>query len=80
VIKIDLAKAKEVAHGIRKADRDKQMEPHDKAIMMQIPGTPIIEIEAKRQVVRDENAVVQTNIDNAQDEVELKAAIADMIK
>jgi hypothetical protein len=80
VIKIDVTKAKEVAHGIRKADRAKQMEPHDKAIMMQIPGTPIIEIEAKRQAIRDANAVVQTNIDNAQDEVELKAAIADMIK
>lgn len=80
MIKIDVAKAKEVAHGIRKADRAKQMEPHDKAIMMQIPGTPIIEIEAKRQAIRDANAVVQTNIDNAQDEVELKAAIADMIK
>ena len=80
MIKIDVTKAKEVAHGIRKADRAKQMEPHDKAIMMQIPGTPIIEIEAKRQAIRDANAVVQTNIDNAQDEVELKAAIADMIK
>jgi len=75
-----MAKAKEFAHGIRKADRDKQMEPHDKAIMMQIPGTPIIEIEAKRQAIRDVNAVVQISIDNAQDEVELKAAIADMIK
>ena len=75
-----MAKAKEVAHGIRKADRSKQMEPHDKAIMMQIPGTPIIEIEAKRQAIRDANTVVQTNIDNAQDEVELKAAIAEMIK
>ena len=75
-----MVKAKEVAHGIRKADRSKQMEPYDKAIMMQIPGTPIIEIEAKRQAIRDVNAVVQTNIDNAQDEVELKAAIADMIK
>ena len=75
-----MAKAKEIAHGIRKADRDKQMEPHDKAIMMQIPGTPIIEIEAKRQAIRDVNAVVQISIDNAQDEVELKAAIADMIK
>jgi len=80
VIKIDMAKAKEFAHGIRKADRDKQMEPHDKVIMMQIPGMSIIEIEAKRQAIRDVNAVVQISIDNAQDEVELKAAIADMIK
>jgi hypothetical protein len=48
--------------------------------MMQIPDTPIIEIEAKRQAIRDANAVVQSNIGNAQDEVELKAAIADMVK
>jgi hypothetical protein len=75
-----MEKAKEVAHGIRKADRDKQMEPHDKAIMMQIPGTPLVEIESQRQAIRDANEVVQTNIDNAQDEVELKAVIADMLK
>lgn len=79
-IKIDLPKAKDIAHGIRRADRNKKLQPHDLIIATQIPGSDVAAEEASRQTIRDANALVQAGIDNAQDEVALKAAISDMIK
>ena len=76
-VKIDLPKAKLVAHDIRRADRSKQLEPHDLAIAAQIPGTDAVAEEAARQAIRDANAIVQTDIDGAVDEVALKQVLVD---
>ena len=76
-VKIDLPKAKLVAHDIRRADRSKQLEPHDLAIAAQIPGTDVVAEEAARQAIRDANAIVQTDIESATDEATLKQVLVD---
>ena len=75
IVQIDLVKAKEIAHNIRRADRDNKLKPHDLQIAAQIPGVDLEAEETARQVVRNENAVVQVQIDDAQDADELKSIL-----
>lgn len=74
-VKIDLTKAKDIAHNIRRADRDKKLQPHDLLISAQIPGSDAVAEEAVRQAIRDANALVQTDIDAASDESALKQTL-----
>lgn len=71
-IKIDLDKAKEISHIVRRKKRSKEFEPLDNLIVKKIPGTNEIEIEAERQKIRDKYAQIQTAIDNATSPEELK--------
>ena len=70
MIKINLDKAKEITHEVRRAERTKEFAPLD--IQATIPSMAV-EAEAKRQAIRDKYAEIQVNIDNAKDDVELKA-------
>lgn len=72
-----MIKAKEIAHTIRRAERNKTLQPHDFLIAAQIPGTDAVAEEAARQVIRDANALVQIDIDNAEDESALKQVLID---
>jgi hypothetical protein len=72
-IKIDLNKAKEISHEIRRQVRTKEFEPLDNLIAKKIPGTNENEIEAQRQEIRDRYAQIQTQIDQAQSPEELKS-------
>lgn len=61
-VDIDIPRAKDVAHTIRRNDRAEKMEPLDRYASVPAMFT---EIEAERQVVRDSNAAVQIGIDAA---------------
>lgn len=67
MIAINIEKAKEIAHKIRRAVRDEKFAPLDDVIVKQIPGNDMAEIETQRQAIRDEFAAHQTAIDEAQD-------------
>jgi len=73
MIKINIDKAKAIAHDARRAARTKEFEPHDAIIMKQIPGVDAAAAEAARQAIRDKYAALQTQMDEAQTPEQLKA-------
>lgn len=75
MITINIDKAKNIAHDMRRAARAEEFKPHDEVIMKQIPGVDYTQAEAARQAIRDKYAVVQTNIDAASTPEEIKAAL-----
>ena len=75
MIKVDLDKARLIAHERRRAARDKEFAPFDQLIAKQIPGVSAQQAEAERQKIRDKYAAMQTAIDVAQTPDELKAAL-----
>lgn len=72
MIKIDMTKAKAIAHDARRAARAAEFEPLDAVIMKQIPGNDAVAAEAERQKIRDKYAVLQAQMDAAQTPDELK--------
>ena len=74
-IKIDLTKAKEIAHEKRRMARAEEFKPHDEVIMKQIPGVDATEAEAARQAIRDKYAALQTQMDAATSVDELKTLL-----
>jgi hypothetical protein len=80
MIVVNLDKAKNIAHNIRREAREQEFAPHDAVIAKQIPGKSATEAEAARQAIRDKYAEVQTQIDAAQDVDSLKEAIQDIVK
>lgn len=67
MITVNMPKAKDIAHVKRRAARSAEFEPYDAIIAKQIPGADHAAAEAARQSIRDKYAVVQTEIDAAQD-------------
>ena len=65
MITINLNKAKIVSHEIRRTARENEFAPWDTLIMRQVPNQ-IENAEAKRQLIREKYAIVQTNIDQAE--------------
>jgi hypothetical protein len=72
MISVNIQKAKEIAHTIRRDKREEEFAPLDEIIMKQIPSTDAIAVESQRQVIRDKYAAMQVEIDAAQDPQELK--------
>ena len=72
MIKIDMAKAKAIAHDARRAARAAEFEPFDNTIAKQIPGQ-MDGAEAERQKIREKYAALQAQMDAAQTSDELKA-------
>ncbi len=72
-IKINIEKAKEISHDIRRRVRAKEFEPLDNIIAKRIPGTPEAAVEVQRQEIRDRYAAIQEQIDAAETVEELKA-------
>jgi len=72
MIKIDMTKAKAIAHNARRAARAAEFEPLDAVIMKQIPGNDAAAAEAERQKIRDKYAALQVQMDAAQTPDELK--------
>jgi hypothetical protein len=72
MIKIDMTKAKAIAHEARRAARAAEFEPFDNAIAKQIPGQ-VNGAEAERQKIRDKYAALQAQMDASQTPDELKA-------
>lgn len=72
MITINVNKAKEIAHDIRRAARAEEFKPLDEVIMKQIPGTNIEAVEAERQAVREKYAVMQEAINSSETVEQLK--------
>ena len=74
-IEVDLPKAKEIGHGIRRQKRTEEFAPFDEVIAKQIPGKDAAEAEQARQVVRDKYSQMQDAIDKAKTPEKIKAAL-----
>jgi hypothetical protein len=74
MIKINVDKAKNIAHDMRRAARAEEFKPYDDAIAKQIPGQTE-GAEAARQAIREKYAAIQTSIDAAETPDEIKAAL-----
>lgn len=75
MIRINLDKAKDVAHNIRRQKRAEEFAPHDAIIAKQIPGTNFAEVESARQSIRDKYAAIQSAIDGASNPDEIKIVL-----
>jgi hypothetical protein len=75
MITINIDKAKNIAHNMRRAARAEEFKPHDEVIMKQIPGVDAQAAEAARQAIRDKYTTIQADIDAATTTEEIKAAL-----
>jgi hypothetical protein len=75
MIIVNIDKAKNIGHEIRRKARAKEFAPYDEVIAKRIPGTAEAEAEAARQAIRDKYADVQQAIDTAQTPEEIKTAL-----
>jgi hypothetical protein len=71
----DITKAKKIGHTERRKLRDKEFAPHDAVIAKNIPGTDLVGAEAARAAIRQKYAVIQTQIDAANDTNEIRVAL-----
>ena len=74
-VDVDLDKAKDIGHDMRRTARAKEFAPLDAVIAKQIPGTSTTEAEAARQEIRDKYAAIQVEIDAAEDPDQIKTAL-----
>jgi hypothetical protein len=74
-VRIDMPKAKEIGHTIRRQKREQEFAPYDEIIAKQIPGSDARKAEAERQKIRDKYAAVQATIDAATTPEQIKAAL-----
>jgi hypothetical protein len=74
MITINITKAKDVAHNLRRAARAVEFQPYDDAIAKQIPGQ-MAGAEEARAVIRAKYTTMQTVIDEASTIDEIKAAL-----
>lgn len=75
MIEIDVIKAKEIAHTIRRNRRTKEFAPFDKLFAEQIPGINLVDAEFSRQQIRDRYADMQEKIDSSSTPEEIKSAL-----
>jgi hypothetical protein len=80
MIKVNLDKARLIAHDRRRAAREQEFAPFDNVIAKQIPGASAQAAEAERQKIRDKYAAMQTAIDAAQTPDAIKAALEGVSK
>jgi hypothetical protein len=71
-ISINLDKAKDIAHNLRRAMRAEEFAPLDQTIAFRLPGTTIKETEKLREEVRDKYKEMQGAIDSAENAEQLK--------
>ena len=75
MIRVNVEKAKAIAHELRRAARAADFEPHDRIVALQIPGASADAAEAARAVIRAKYGEMQRQIDAAQDLEAIKAAL-----
>ena len=75
MIKIDINKAKEIAHEKRRHARSEEFEPLD--VQATIP-LMVEEAEAQRQIIREKYDAIQVEIDNAATVNDLKEIITQL--
>lgn len=74
-IEINLDKAKEITHNLRRAMRAEEFAPLDQTIAFRLPGTTIKETEKLREEVRDKYVEMQEEVDLATDVEQLKVLL-----
>jgi hypothetical protein len=74
-VDVDLDKAKDIGHDIRRTQREAEFAPFDAIIMKQIPGNSATEAEAARQEIRFKYALIQDAINVAETPDEIKSAL-----
>lgn len=74
-VDVDLGKAKDIGHDIRRQQRAEEFKPYDEVIMKQIPGADAVAAEEARQQVRFKYALIQDAINVASTTDEIKAAL-----
>ena len=74
----NLTKAKTIAHEMRRASREEEFKPHDDIIAKQIPGADADAAETARAAIRTKYETVQTDIDAAINEVDLRNVVENM--
>ena len=74
-VAVDLGKAKDIGHDIRRQQRAEEFQPFDEIIAKQIPGADAAEAEANRVAIRDKYAQVQLAINAASDPDAIKLAL-----
>lgn len=72
MIKVDLNKAKEIAHNKRRVVREQELQPLDVKVTIPMYAE---QAELERQVVRDKHAEIQELIDQAESVEDLKKVI-----
>lgn len=76
MIKVDLNKAKEIAHNKRRVVREQEFKPLDVKVTIPMYAE---QAELERQVVRDRHAEIQELIDKAESVEDLKKVIEDIL-
>jgi hypothetical protein len=74
-VEVDLDKAKDIGHDIRRQQRAEEFKPYDEVIMKQIPGADAVAAEEARQQVRLKYALIQDAINVASTTDEIKATL-----
>jgi hypothetical protein len=74
-VDVDLDKAKDIGHDMRRTKREAEFAPFDAIIMKQIPGNSAAEAEASRQEIRFKYALIQDAINVAETTDEIKSAL-----
>jgi hypothetical protein len=74
-VDVDLGKAKDIGHDIRRQQRAEEFKPYDDIIAKQIPGLDATEAEASRAQIRFKYGLIQDVIDAASDPEEIKSAL-----
>lgn len=75
MITINLDKARDIAHGYRRAARAEAFKPHDERIRLALPGDDAGKLDAPRQAIRDADAAAQAKIDKAKNIAALSALV-----
>lgn len=78
MISVNIQKAKDISHQKRRLARQKEFEPYDKIISLQIPGQELADAEIARQGIRDKYVIIQDQIDQAQTVDELKVILENL--
>lgn len=74
MIKINLNKAKTIAHDIRRVERAREFEPLDNIIAKRLPQD-LDKAEEARVAIREKYAIIQTNIDTVTSVDDLKKIV-----
>ena len=74
-VDVDLDKAKDIGHDMRRTKREAEFAPFDAIIMKQIPGNSAAEAEASRQAIREKYTLIQDAINVAETPDEIKSAL-----
>jgi len=76
-VSVDMPKARDIGHAMRRAKRESELAPLDKEMNINLTSpTKLAEIEAGRRAVRDNYAAMQVEIDAADTPAEILSVIA----